>query len=411
MPRPKNTEPSYLKHKPSGLAYVVLDGKPVYLGPHGSEASLAEYRRRLAEWKARQALGLPPQGEVRTVQDLTARFWTHAEHYYRNPDGTPTTELDSYHQSFAPLLRLYGHTLVRDFGPLALKTLQQAMADGSWMTAEERKKGKRKGRKGWARRLINQRVGRIVRAFAWGVSEQLVPVAIHQALLTVPPLARGRTKARECPQVPPADPAAVAQVLAALGPVVRAMVGLQQYTGMRPGEVCRLRPCDLDREGVQVNGVRIWVYRPAEHKGAWRGHDKAVPIGPRAQEVLKAFLDRAADAYCFSPREEVESIRAAAALKALHKTRRGVNRVAAPRRQPGQRYTVAAYGRRIRSICERLGVKWTPHMLRHLAATEVQRDYGLDGARAVLGHKDAQITLVYAARDLQKAAEIVARIG
>jgi integrase len=67
-------------------------------------------------------------------------------------------------------------------------------------------------------------------------------------------------------------------------PPVQAMVRLQLHTGMRPGEACALRACDLDTAGT------VWVYRPARHKTAWRGKARVVAVGPRAQEVLRPFL-------------------------------------------------------------------------------------------------------------------------
>lgn len=44
--------PSCRLYKPAGLAVVRLNGKDFYLGPHGSETSLEEYGRLLAEWIA-----------------------------------------------------------------------------------------------------------------------------------------------------------------------------------------------------------------------------------------------------------------------------------------------------------------------------------------------------------------------
>ncbi len=38
--------PKYVLHKPSGQARVRLDGRDVYLGPHGSPASFEAYDRR-----------------------------------------------------------------------------------------------------------------------------------------------------------------------------------------------------------------------------------------------------------------------------------------------------------------------------------------------------------------------------
>jgi hypothetical protein len=69
---------------------------------------------------------------------------------------------------------------------------------------------------------------------------------------------------------------------------------------MRPGEVVILRAIDLDMRGP------VWLYRPGSdqehglHKSAWRGHDRVIAIGPRAQEVIKPFLKTDLHAYLFS---------------------------------------------------------------------------------------------------------------
>ena len=57
--------PKYGKHKQSGQARVVLNGRHYLLGPHGSKASRDEYDRRVAEWVAngRQAPAAIPQGQ------------------------------------------------------------------------------------------------------------------------------------------------------------------------------------------------------------------------------------------------------------------------------------------------------------------------------------------------------------
>jgi integrase len=54
---------------------------------------------------------------------------------------------------------------------------------------------------------------------------------------------------------------------------------------------------------------------------------------------------------------------------------------------------------------------WHPHQLRHTKATEIRREAGLDAARAVLGHRSPQITETYAEIDINKAAEVMAKLG
>lgn len=46
-------------------------------------------------------------------------------------------------------------------------------------------------------------------------------------------------------------------VLPFVSPQVKAMIELQRLTGMRPGEVCLMRTCDIDVTG------KIWIFLPA----------------------------------------------------------------------------------------------------------------------------------------------------
>jgi len=54
---------------------------------------------------------------------------------------------------------------------------------------------------------------------------------------------------------------------------------------------------------------------------------------------------------------------------------------------------------------------WTPHLLRHSFATRVRRQFGLDAARAALGHAGAQVTLDYAELDWRTAEQVARRLG
>jgi len=92
-------------------------------------------------------------------------------------------------------------------------------------------------------------IDRIRRMFKWAVAEELVPASVSQALAAMPGLRRGRTDARETEPILPVDDATVEATLPCLPEVVADMVRLQRMTGMRPAEVCILRPSDLDRSG------------------------------------------------------------------------------------------------------------------------------------------------------------------
>ena len=415
MPRTPRFPPYPEKKHASGQARIKIHGRTVYLGVHGTPESWREYERLLSEWRLAQTEGpAPAPGQSLTVAEVCTRFMTHATSYYRHPDGTPTSELDGYRQGLRPLIRLYGHVPVTEFGPLALKAVRQAMTSGSWMRPEERTIGRRAENGGsWSRKLVNQHVGRVKRVWKWAASEELLPVESYAALATVRGLAAGRSGARELPDVPPVADSVVEATLPHLGPVVRAMVQLQRLAGMRPGEVCGLTAGEVDREGLAVDGVPVWVYRPSRHKTNWRGHRKAVAIGPKAQAVLVPYLEgRQPDEPVFRPCDQVEAQLVTRSQRSRFPCRRGKNRVAAPKRRPGLRWTTSSYSKAIAKACRRHGLPhWHPGQLRHTAASQIQHEFSLDAARAVLGHRDAKVTTVYAAHDLETAAKVASQLG
>jgi integrase len=381
-------------HGQSGQAIVTLrlpDGsrKDVLLGPYGSDASKAEYERVLAEWRATDARSVAPAGL--TVNELILAFWNHAESYYRNPDGTPTTELKEVRYSLRELKALYGHCAAADFGPLALKAVRQRMVEA-----------------GLSRKLINKRVDRIKRAFRWAAGEEMVPVTVYQGLRAVAGLVKGRCAARETEPVQPVPEAFMDAVRPYVTRHVGGMIELQRLTGMRPGEACAMRACDLDTTG------RVWLYRPPRHKTAWRGKERVIPLGPRAQAVVREFLTARTQDYLFSPRRAREE--RFAALRAARKTKVQPSQVsrrkARPQKVPGEYYTVARYGQAVAKACVKAGVPhWHPNQLRHAYATEVRRRYGLEAAQVALGHAQANVTQVYAERDLALALKVAAEVG
>ena len=49
--------------------------------------------------------------------------------------------------------------------------------------------------------------------------------------------------------------------------------------------------------------------------------------------------------------------------------------------------------------------------LRHSAATDIRRQFGIEAAQCVLGHSEIGTTQIYAERDLAKAADIMRVVG
>ena len=54
---------------------------------------------------------------------------------------------------------------------------------------------------------------------------------------------------------------------------------------------------------------------------------------------------------------------------------------------------------------------WHPHQLRHSYATRVRKEFGLEAAQILLGHTKADVTQIYAERDMGRAATVAAKIG
>ncbi len=252
MPRKPGKIPSYGRHKASGQAVVRIDGKDHYLGPYASPESYSEYERLIGELRVQRqqaASGSTSRAAAHylTVAEIVDAYLKFAAGYYVL-DGRPTKEVTDMEYAARPLLKLYGPTPIRDFGPPALKAIRQHMIE-----VEDLCRG-----------VINRRINRLKRIVKWAVSEELAPAGAYEALRAVAGLRYGRTTAREADPVEPVPQVWVDATLAYLSPHVAAMVQLQQLAAMRPGEVVRIQAAKIDMTGD------VWVYRPFQHKNRWR---------------------------------------------------------------------------------------------------------------------------------------------
>ena len=384
--------PSYRHHKPSGQAVVTLNGRDFYLGEFDSPSSREGYDRLICEWLShgRQLPNVVACGNL-TIAELMAAYLRFAEVYYSR-DGQPTSEYTCMKDALRPVRELYSRNSIREFGPIALKAVRQRMVDH-----------------GLCRRLINHRVNRIRRMFKWGVENELVPPDILHSLQAVAPLKKGRTTARESEPVRPVPLEHVEAVLPLVSRQVAAMIRLQLLTAMRPGEVVLMRPVDIDQSS------EIWVYRPQRHKTDYRDLAREVLLGPKAQEILRPWLHRGHDAYCFSPAEaESERNEQRRQNRKTPMTPSQASRClnAFPKRPSRLRYDRDSYRRAIEYGIKKAGVPhWHPHQLRHTCATQVRSQCGLDVAQVVLGHQSVDVTQVYAQVNRSKATQAISQLG
>jgi integrase len=434
MPR-KLHVPKYSHHKATGQAYVRLrDGAGgynfVYLGIHGSAESREAYRKALAEYDVRMSGCEPTDGkDAPTVARVFVQFLKYAVDHYRRPDGEQTNEVVEYKALSILVNGFYSRTLATEFGPKALKAVRKAMIE-----------------RGWCRNIINQRISRLKRVFKWAVAEELVPPSVYHGLDAVEGLKRNRGEARESEPVPPVSDEVIDATLPHLGRHVRGLVEFQRFTGCRPGEACAIRRTDIDMIDA------VWLYRPHQHKGSWRGKERVIAIGPKAQDFLRPFFTKNLEDYLFSPRRAMQELRAERAAKRetprypSHMKRNSSKRKRKPHRAPAEKYNRISYFNAILRACDRAfpppgdlaqhhdetlkqwnarltekqraelkewraANRWAPNQLRHSHGTKVRKQFGLEAAQVALGHAKADVTQLYAERNLELAVKVAEKIG
>ena len=128
-----------------------------------------------------------------------------------------------------------------------------------------------------------------------------------------------------------------------------------------------------------------------------RDRHRVIVIGPKAQKILAKHLLRDESEFCFLRK-------CRAPFKRLHYSQH-INRACdkafpAPKGMEGGE--LKAWQKKHR---------WAPNRLRHSAATEIRKAHGLEAAQVVAGHSSADVTQIYAERDLEKAAAVMAQVG
>ncbi len=393
MPRLSNSTPKYCKHSASGQAYVSFNGQQVYLGPHGSATSKREYDRLVGEWMA-AGRTMPSETATVTVTELCIDYTRKCDWYYRK-NGKPTREHATAKRVLKELRAVYGKTIAIEFGPIAFKAFRDRYM-------------KRK----LCRNTINRYLIHVLGAFRLGVENEKIQSNTWHDIKAVERLRKGRSKAPESKRVSPVDPILVNATIPFLPAIVAAMVRLQLATAMRPSEVCIVRPDDIDRSGD------IWIFTPHTHKTEHHDRPRIIPFGTTAQNILRPYLLRDENQFCFSPAETVEQVRRQRHLD--RKTPLSCGNVPGskpqkrnPKRAAGNCYTTMTYGRTIKRACIANNLpKWAPNQLRKLAATNIRRFCDLEAAQVILGHSSKAVTeAYYADPNIAAAVEVARKIG
>ena len=329
---------------------------------NGQKVALAEAKGRdLAEslaWRiwerATKGATVSALEAIHTLDSVIGEFLSWADTYYRRADGTPTREAENCEYALRDLRAHCGKKGIDDVVyEDILQTREILIASGL------------------SRPTINQRVGIWKRFFAWALENRKCQATTKAEVWAITSLKKNRTPAPEGRQVQPVSHYDVKHTLPYLTLSLAAMVQVHELTGMRPGEICAMRACDIEIRRT------VWVYRPAHHKTAHKDKVRVVVIGPRAQALLSPYMHDVNDTECiFSPmKSQTERKRKSACVK------------------PCDQWAVRSYSQAIRyatRAARRAGYDsvsdWSPNQLRHACGTRVRRKFGVEAAKSVLGH-------------------------
>jgi integrase len=395
------------------------------------EFNSPESRIALEELKAEVKVsegGVVSKKRSVSMPEMLEAYLAYARGYYMS-NGTTTSMVGICEALAKVLTGMFPDKPAASFSPLLLKS-----AIERWI------------KEGRSRDGINRWIGMVKRVWKWAASEELLPVNCYLALTTVSGLQRGRSAARETDPIEPVSAFVVNATMPHLNRFVAGLVCVQWLTGMRPGEACRLRRCEIDMSGD------VWLYKPAHHKTAHKGKARVIPIGPKAQEVLKKFFTDDPEDYLFSASQAVAESRARrSAMRRIprwpsHMARNKRKRKRSPVRTAGDHYQTHSYERAIKDACDkafplpvelaqgqdeswcqwqerlteeqkaavkewRKEHRWHPNQIRHAFATQVRKDHGLEAAQVLLGHSRADVTQIYAERNISLGSEVAAKIG
>ena len=310
------------------------------------------------------------------------------------------------------VLKHVGEIYWSEFGTAAYKRLQKGLVV-----------------EGRTRKRINKICGEVRAWMKWCYHEELISRKLHQDFLEIGPVRKEKRGSKKKYGVRVVEAAKiravlwpeVVPILPYLSPVVAAMVTVQYWGGMRPGEVCKITLGELD-----MTDDECWFYEPFENKmdrfidddDEQSEYDLFKGFGKTAQDALRPFVDLCKDPsdYVFRPIHAMQwrgYLREKTCLKENRKTPQFPSEVKQREKRKRERrlaweknvnpcYETRSYGSCVAAAfrkAKREGEtfkSWSPGQLRHGIATQLRAEGRLQDATALLGHKSISMTTNYA---------------
>lgn len=330
--------------------------------------------KALDELRAKLSNSPQPQStSALTLVRLVEGFLADAKKTYVDRRGVETGEAANLAYGLRPLVALVGAIAAEDFRPRHVDTFIKSQI-----------------KQGVSRQTINKRIGYIKRMLRWGKEKELITPTPFEYCRDLSGLRAGRG-ARESAPIEAVPLNIVELTLTHLPEVLQDMVRLQLLAAMRPEEVCAMRLRDVDMSG------KVWVYVPRQHKNEWRGKQRRIYLGPKAQAIVGKYVGMELDAPIFSPRLAIKQRRSK--LPRSHRY--------------GDSYDTRSYRKAIWYACDLAEIdRWSPNRLRKAQLDLVERDQGKQAARAYAGHTRVETTQDhYLSRDDSLARKVAEKVG
>jgi integrase len=354
--------PKYCRQPSSNRAFVNLPlgkgkRKRVYLGDYNSAESLAEYDKVVGNWLATKRAP-DVDNNVTTVASVAERF--------RSEQKRKVSESKRYHLDAAIkiLVELFPDRPALEFDSLQMNRLRSELID-----------------RGYSRKYCNDILVIVKRCFKWSMQRDYITTDQHVKIQSIDSVSSGEAPTKI---VEPANDDDVNATLPLLSRDFQDTIAFLRATGCRPGEARLMQVGDIDREN--------WLLHRDKHKTAHKGKSRYVPIPSSVREILLPRLLRPEDAFVFGADGGDRPYEKRALGRAIDRAIKKLNE----QRSEDDLPTVD---------------HWHPYRLRHLRATEVREQYGVEVAQVLLGHARISMTEHYAGITEAKAKEVGKLIG
>lgn len=244
---------------------------------------------------------------------------------------------------------------------------------------------------GRCRNYVNRTVTRIIDLFEWLVEfEYLEPTSpVLKALECVRPIRRGAPGVRETEKTRSVPQAQLDATATCARWIVRQAMRIQELGDMRPGELVRMRICDIRAERNAAGDV-AWRYMPGvhevvrgerqwkpKHKTAHLGQERVIWFGAEGQQILREVVSAVFD--------QGKLVDGETELPRLGDT--------ADERRIWPWGTTQAYGQAVARARRAAGVqRWTPKQLRNKRTTFIAQEADVTTAAQAAGHGDERTT-------------------